>query len=113
MKLYIDQNHKCYLFDPEGVYTPVETELFDGKCGAYIEGYRYIPAGDSWTRADGQVFTGEMAAPWKDYPELDAAQREYERQLLEQAQAENAALLDDMASLVEEVYQGDLELMTE
>lgn len=113
MKFYIDQDNKCHLSDPEGIYTPVETDLFDGKCDAYVEGYRYIPAGSVWIRADGQAFAGEMAAPWQDYQELDAVQREYERQLLEQAEAENAALLSDMASLVEEVYQGDLELMTE
>ena len=29
---------------------------------------------------DGVVFTGEMIAPWKPWAELDAAQREYERE---------------------------------
>lgn len=46
----------------------------------YIEGYRFIPSGQTWTRADGVVFTGEMIAPWKPWAELDAAQREYERE---------------------------------
>jgi len=32
------------------------------------------------SRADGVVFTGEMIAPWKPWAELDAAQREYERE---------------------------------
>jgi hypothetical protein len=62
--------------------TAVETEHFDGKCDAFVEGYRFVPAGETWTRPDGVVFEGEMISPWKDYDELDNAQREYERQLL-------------------------------
>ena len=62
--------------------TAVETDFFDGKCDAFVEGYRFVPSGESWTRSDGVVFYGEMIAPWKPYSELDAAQREYDRQLL-------------------------------
>ena len=64
--------------------TAVETDAFDGKCDAYIEGYRFVPYSETWTREDGVEFSGEMIAPWKDYNELDAAQREYERQQLAQ-----------------------------
>lgn len=46
---------------------PYETSFFDGKCDAFIAGYRLIPAGESWTRSDGVVFRGEMIAPWKPY----------------------------------------------
>lgn len=84
MIICIDNDYKCHTSDPDGIYTAVETDFFDGKCKAYIEGYRYIPAGESWTRPDGVVFTGEMIAPWKDWRELDEAQREYERELLVQ-----------------------------
>ena len=87
MKVYIDSDFKCHVTD-DGNMTAVETSFFDGKCDAFIEGYRYIPAGEFWTREDGQVFRGEMIAPWKDYAELDSAQREYERERL--ADAENA-----------------------
>lgn len=66
----------------DGTMTAVETSAFDGKCDIFIEGYRFVPAGESWTREDGVVFYGEMTAPWKDYSELDSAQREYERMLL-------------------------------
>ena len=55
---------------------------FDDKCAAFIEGYCFIPAGETWTSSDGVIFTGEMIAPWKPYSELDAAQREYEKQIL-------------------------------
>lgn len=58
----------------------IETMVFDGKCDEFIEGYRFIPIGESWTREDGEVFYGSMISPWKDYAELDALQRAYEAQ---------------------------------
>lgn len=85
--IYIDSEYKCHITD-DGTMTAVETDAFDGKCDTYIEGYRFVPSGESWTRSDGTVFHGVMISPWKDYAELDAARREYERQLL--ADAENA-----------------------
>ena len=84
MKIYIDNDYKCHVTD-DGTMTAVETEFFNGKCDEFIEGYRFVPSGESWTRADGEVFAGEMIAPWKDYSELDAAQREYEREQLADA----------------------------
>ena len=81
MKIYIDSEFKCHVAD-DGTMTAVEVPFFDGKCDAFIEGYRFVPNGESWEREDGEIFEGEMIAPWKDYNELDAAQREYEKQLL-------------------------------
>jgi hypothetical protein len=68
--------------------TAIETDYFNDKCTEYIEGFRFIPSGKTWTRADGEVFQGEMKTPWKLSSELDAAQRKYEQQKL--ADAENA-----------------------
>lgn len=85
--IYIDPEFKCHVSD-DGAMQAVETNIFDGKCNAFIDGYRFIPAGKSWTREDGVVFHGEMVSPWMDYSELDAAQREYERQQM--ADMENA-----------------------
>lgn len=85
--IYIDSDFKCHTSN-DGTMTEVEITFFDGKCQTFIEGYRFVPSGECWTRSDGVVFTGEMITPWKDYNELDAAQREYERQKL--ADAENA-----------------------
>ena len=79
--IYIDSDFKCHVTH-DGTMTAVETDFFDGKCDAFVEGYRFVPEGESWTREDGAVFHGEMAAPWKPWEELDTAQREYERQLL-------------------------------
>lgn len=79
--IYIDFEFKCHITN-DGTMITVETDFFEGKCDEYIEGYRFIPAGESWTRSDGKVFQGEMIAPWKDYSELEAAQKTYEQQLL-------------------------------
>lgn len=80
--VYIDSEFKCHVTD-DGTMTAVETDVFDGKCDAFIEGYRFVPFGESWTREDGVVFTGEMIAPWKNFAELVAAQRQYEAMLTE------------------------------
>lgn len=80
MKIYIDDEFCCHTVNLDGVYTEAETGFFDGKCADFIEGYRFVPAGASWTREDDVVFTGEMIAPWKPYGELDIAQRAYEQE---------------------------------
>ena len=95
--IYIDEECKCRASNPDGICTAVETDAFDGKCDAYIEGYRYVPAGVTWTRPDGVTFAGEMIAPWKDWRELDAAQRDYEREQMAALAAENEILISDMA----------------
>ena len=79
--IYIDSDNECHVTN-DSTMTAVETDFFDGKCDAFIEGYRFVPAGETWTRSDGEVFEGEMISPWKDYAELDEAHREYEKQLL-------------------------------
>lgn len=80
--IYLDSEFKCHITN-DGQMTAVETDCFDGKCDAFIEGHRYIPAGESWTRSDGVVFRGEMIAPWKDYKILCAYQEQYESMLPE------------------------------
>ena len=75
MTIYIDSDYKCYTADAEG-RRAVETDSFDGKCAEWIESFRFVPAGETWTRGDGEVFTG-MMAPWKDLGEAYAAQTAY------------------------------------
>lgn len=108
MTIYVDSDYKCHTSSGVGL-TAVETNFFDGKSPEYIEGYRFVPAGESWTREDGTVFTGEMAAPWKPWAELDGIQRAYEREQVQSLTAQNAELLDAMAAMVEEVYESDLD----
>lgn len=83
MIIYIDNDYKCHVAD-DGTMTTVDTDVFDGKCDAYIQGYRFVPFGETWTREDGEVFEGCMVAPWMDWATLDAAQREYEREQIAQ-----------------------------
>ena len=87
MKIYIDSEYCCHSTNPDGFYRELilsesAKAFFDNKCITFIEGYRLIPSDETWIREDGIDFTGEMIAPWKPYDELDAAQREYEKQLL-------------------------------
>lgn len=89
MTIYIDSDYKCHTTTADGL-TAVETNYFDGKCRAYIEGYRFVPSGSTWVRSDGAIFQGEMIAPWKPWGELDAAQREYEREQYAAVTAQNA-----------------------
>lgn len=93
--IYIDSDFKCYVVDT-GTLIPIETDFFDGKCDTYIEGYRFVPKGETWTREDGVVFQGEMVSPWKDYYELDNAQREYEKQQL----AEYKAIVEEQDLMI-------------
>lgn len=83
--IYIDFDFKCHITD-DGTMTAIETDFFDGKCDAFIEGYRFVPAGECWIREDGEVFEGGMISPWKDFTELDMLQREYELQIFKEYQ---------------------------
>ena len=102
MTIYIDSDYKCHTESAAG-RTAVETDTFDGKCRRYIEGYRFVPAGEAWTREDGQVFHGEMVAPWRDYTILSEFQ--------EVAQEEQAKATEEIAAIVEEVYNSDMEVI--
>ena len=80
--IYIDNEFCCFLTSGEN-RREIDTDAFDGKCDAFIEGYRYVPEGESWTRSDGVSFTGKMLCPAIDYNGLDAAQRQNEQAALE------------------------------
>ena len=95
--IYLDSDFRCHVAN-DGTMTEIQTAFFDNRCDTFIEGYRFVPSGESWTREDGEVFHGEMIAPWMPYLELDAAQRENERQMLE----EYEALIDELYSEVTE-----------
>lgn len=75
MTIYIDSDYKCYVSAAEG-RKAIETDAFNGKCAEWIESFRFVPAGETWTRGDGEVFTN-MVAPWKDLGEAYAAQTAY------------------------------------
>lgn len=76
MTIYIDNDYKCYVSAAEG-RRAIETDAFNGKCPEWIESYRFVPDGETWTRGDGEVFNGEMTVPWKDLNEAYVAQAAY------------------------------------
>ncbi len=75
MTIYIDGDYKCYTSAAEG-RRAIETDKFNGKCQEWIESYRLVPAGETWVREDGAMFTN-MIAPWKELREAYAAQAAY------------------------------------
>lgn len=76
MTIYIDSDYKCYTSPAEG-RTAIETDFFSGKCPEWIESYRFVPEGETWVKENGEMFRGEMIAPWKDLGEAYAAQAAY------------------------------------
>ena len=102
MTIYIDSDYKCHTSPADGL-TAIETDFFDGKCRQYIEGYRFVPFEQRWTREDGQVFHGEMVSPWRPYEILAELQAVYEE--------EQTKATEEIATIVEEVYNSDMEVI--
>lgn len=97
MLIYIDAtDYKVYTTPAEG-RTEHEDAFFDNKCTNLVESYRYVPVGETWTREDGEEFTG-MIAPWRDIRQHDDEQQQY---LLEQLTAARAESADMRAALAE------------
>lgn len=84
--VYLDSESKFHAGD-SGNMVAMETSFFDGMCDKFIEGYLY-----DTSKGYAQIY------PWKQYSELDAAQREYERQKLK----EYETLIDELYSEVTE-----------
>ena len=80
MKIYIDSDCRCHAAG-DGTMREFDVPFFHGKCQAYIEGYRYVPEGETWTRSDGTRFGGEMISPTVDSRILEAYQAMYEAML--------------------------------
>lgn len=107
--IFIDKvEFKCHVTD-DGTMIDIETDFFDGKCDTFIEGYRFVPEGYSWKREDGEVFHGEMVAPWKDHALLETAQALYEETMVNQEriaelEAQNAMLMECILEMSEIIY---------
>lgn len=74
MKIYVDSDCHCHVSNPNGEFREVETDFFEGKCQAFIEGFCY-------EEKENQL----SIYAWKPYEELEQAQRQYERELAEAA----------------------------
>ena len=84
MTIFIDNECKCHISNPDGIYTAIEApEQFEGKAPVYIEGFRVKPVGYTFTREDGKVFgpDGYSISPWRDLTLLEEFQAQYEAQL--------------------------------
>ena len=102
MIIYIDSEYKCHVTDLDGEYRAIETEFFNGKCAAFIEGYRFIPEGETWVNSDGKIITGKKIFPWKPYDELDAAQFDYEMEQI----AKYSDALSEIEALIKSARAG-------
>lgn len=91
MKIYVDSDFKCHATDTGGL-REIETDFFNGKCPEFIEGYRFIPGGETWTRDDGDVFAGEAIFPHTNYYDLLQRQNSYLETELTDADAALAEL---------------------
>lgn len=97
MTIFLDKNYKCHVAD-DGTMTAIETDIFDNKCTNLVESYRYVPANETWTREDGEKFTG-MIAPWRDIRQYDGEQQQYLLEKLAAARAESADMQAALAVL--------------
>lgn len=91
MTIYIDNDYKCYVSAAEG-RRAIETDAFNGKCPEWIESYRFVPEGETWVKENGEMFRGEMIAPWKDLSNAYAAQAAYVTQQNAQYEAALTAI---------------------
>lgn len=98
MLVYIDAEYGCHTEDGEG-RRAFDIPFFAGKCAGLVEGYRYVPEGESWTREDGEVFNGEMIAPLKDSAALADYYEQYDAMLPE---------LEDMKKALEKMGVSDI-----
>ena len=86
--IYIDSEFKCHVAN-NGTMNTIETDFFDGKCDAFIEGYCYNTKNNS-------------IYPWKPYSELKNAQEKYEQEVrIATLEKDNAALKEETAMLMQ------------
>lgn len=74
--IYIDAEFKCHTAS-DGKMLAKETDFFDGRCDAFVEGYCCE------VKENSTAFY-----PWKPYNELAAAQAQYEKDLADRAELE-------------------------
>lgn len=95
--IYLDDQYRCHMENDGGNYCEWEdTGLhFAGKSRAFIEGYRVVPEGVTWTDSDGRTYEGLMISPAVSFDILQAAQTAYEetRDTLSGIQAVQDAML--------------------
>ncbi len=118
MKVYIDHDFKCYTeqnINNDLIETQMDT--FADKSDKYIEGLRFVPEGQTWVRADGKVFEGEMVAPWRDsdvLEEFDVIVKELEQKHEEEIEpmiTQIKSALDLVPDILKEPVQAVLTML--
>lgn len=102
--VYLDSDYRVHLTQT-GNLMPYITNVFDGKCDTYVEGYRIVPEGAVWTRDDGIEFVGPMVAAAASFGETFSVQKQYEED------CSNMMTLEEAAELIDIVYESDLEII--
>jgi len=104
--IYLDKQCRCHVDNGGGQYREWEDSgFFTGKSAAFIEGFRVVPDGETWTREDGVEFIGLMIAPAVNFDILQAAQAAHEETLemisgVKAVAAEHETALLEIASMV-------------
>lgn len=91
--IYIDSDNHCHSIN-DNTMISIETDFFDGKCDAFVEGY-CIELDDNNNI--------QKVYPWKPYSDLDDVQREYEKQLLLQYKAQSEEYAEALKILEVEI----------
>lgn len=99
MKFYIDEEYRCHMAD-DGAMREVEDSCFDGKCDEYIEGFCYIPGGESGL-IDGMEYAGRMLCALGDYAKMELAQARFELEQAVSALTDADAALKELGVLVD------------
>ena len=93
MIFFIDKENKCHVTD-DGTMRECEDARFDNKCKEYIEGFYYIPAGETAV-INGVEYTGRVLCAFKPFTELAYAQTLYDLEQLRGVQADTDEMLVD------------------
>ena len=102
MIIFIDSNYCCHVTN-DGSMRSIETDFFKDKCQTFIEGYRFVPAGEIWVREDGHIFRYGTICPIESSVIVNKAQQQYEE--------DESIHLAEIGALIEEIYNEDLEVI--
>lgn len=102
MVVYIDSAYKCHVKPVSGAFA-VETDLFNGKCEEYICGYRYVPEGHTFVDEKGVTRRGAVMYPIENLGVLERIQKAVDKNDNERDA--------EIAALIEEIYNEDLEVI--
>jgi hypothetical protein len=93
MKVYLDENYIAHAEYTEG-YIEAESSFFDMKAPELFPCYRFIPAGYTWQREDGEIFEGEAISLVNPTADMVSVQQAHEQSILAQLATAQMELAD-------------------